>query len=255
MEQFDYPQAETAFREAIELSPEWLSPKINLGIALLNQPENVLGKLPQAIKIFTEILEEEPDNPYAHYCLGIIFEYEGKTDLAFEHFKKVTEIDANDEYAWYHLGNAWQVFSQLNEHDAPEKAAGQLREARQCFDRAYRLNPYFAAAIFQLGMMSREEDLNKSKALLQEHTDLTAKMWDEGQKKASRYSEMGKYAEVIGGERKWRETRSDSSLPLFARDEQLQVKLTPVLAGRRLPTWAMGLQAASASACANASAP
>src|SRR5258708_39848120 len=39
MERFDYPAAETAFREAVTPAPAWLPAKINLGLALLNQPD------------------------------------------------------------------------------------------------------------------------------------------------------------------------------------------------------------------------
>src|ERR1700736_6615046 len=85
MEQFDYDRAVHAFEEAGRLAPDWLPARINLGIALLNRRKEVEEQgrstpvdLPRAIALFEDVLRTDPNNPYAHYCLGIILQYQGK---------------------------------------------------------------------------------------------------------------------------------------------------------------------------------
>src|SRR5262245_13152224 len=81
MEQFNYAKAASVFEEIVALAPDWTPGKINLGIALLNQgdgPTQDRANLRRAESLFLEVLEREADNPYAHHCLGLIYNYEGK---------------------------------------------------------------------------------------------------------------------------------------------------------------------------------
>ena len=48
---------------------------------------------------FDDILKEDPRNPYAHFCRGLLIYDEGNIDhfeRAREHFKTVTLIDDHD---------------------------------------------------------------------------------------------------------------------------------------------------------------
>src|SRR5262245_44995967 len=106
---FQWPRAVAAFEEVVQLAPEWLPGRINLGIALLNANTEIPGALERARSIFGKILEKEPENPYAHFCLGIIMRYESKpeeTETAAAHFKSVTQVDPKDAAAWYWYGSS-----------------------------------------------------------------------------------------------------------------------------------------------------
>src|SRR5262245_7104021 len=74
MEQYNYKDAVPAFEEVVRLAPRWTPGRINLGIALLNTADD--ANLKRARQLFNEILQKEPDNPYAHFCLGIMSQYE-----------------------------------------------------------------------------------------------------------------------------------------------------------------------------------
>jgi tetratricopeptide (TPR) repeat protein len=226
MERFEYPEAEAAFEEAAKLAPDWLPARINLGMALLNQhtrPE----KLNQAVELYQRILKDYPENPYAHYCLAIILEHQGHVEEALPHFKKVTEIDAVDDQAWFHLGKTLNNLAQKKDNEAPSEAAKLHEEAGKCFERALSVNPYLSAAIYQVAMDLRQKDMEKAKAKLQELQELQEKAkWHEGPKTDVRYSEMGTYGQVIAGPGRPMSPPS-GPLPLFAKNDKLQIKLRP----------------------------
>jgi tetratricopeptide (TPR) repeat protein len=100
IEQYEYDKAAAAFEEVVKAAPDWTPGKINLGIALVNVRSD--ESLSRAYKLFQEVLQREPDNAHARYCLGIIDEHLGRTEPAHEHFTAVTKLDPNDPLAWYH---------------------------------------------------------------------------------------------------------------------------------------------------------
>jgi hypothetical protein len=224
MEQFEYAKAEPEFEEAIRQAPGWLPGRINLGIALLNQHTSN-DKMDRATKLFKDILNEQPDNPYAHHCLGIILDHRGDTVDALEHFRRVTEIDPKDPYAWFHLGQCWATMAQSPDAD-PKETTRCEQEARHCFERTRSLDPCFGPAVFRIGMLMRTEDLTKAKGLIEEAGELVRSVWDDGPSKL-RYSEMGHYAEVISNVGENVAGPRIGPLPLFARDQKLEIRLRP----------------------------
>jgi tetratricopeptide (TPR) repeat protein len=76
MEQHRFADAQREFEEAARLAPDWLTAQINLGIAMLNQQPADTKELSEQVKksreVFHRILERDLDNPYAHYCLGML---------------------------------------------------------------------------------------------------------------------------------------------------------------------------------------
>src|SRR5438105_4790584 len=60
MDQYDYIEAAKAFEEVVQMAPDWLPGKINLGIAVLNRDQ---GKGNEARRLFEEVLAKDPDNP------------------------------------------------------------------------------------------------------------------------------------------------------------------------------------------------
>ena len=207
MEQFEYPDAVAAFEEVVRLDPEWLPGQINLGIALLNtnKPDN----LKRAIAVFQKVLEKDPNNLHAHYCLGIIYLYQNRIPEAASHFETVTRLDPTDAYAWYHRG-----LTHPDKDDSPE--------AKGFFRKALDLNPSLNAARYALAQHRFEYDEKKSKELLAEHKALIDANWESDYQLV--YTEMGRYAEVIGHV-PTADKPAVGPLPLFERDDSFRVTL------------------------------
>ncbi len=116
MERYEYREAVEAFRTVQKRAPGWIPGAINLAIALLNdsgvkaEEAKKAGGAPsaanfdEALELLAGVLKREPNNPYAHFCRGIMLEQLGNIAEAHSHFKRVTEIDPNDAAGWYWLG-------------------------------------------------------------------------------------------------------------------------------------------------------
>src|SRR5260370_29857994 len=206
MEQFDYYDAAKAFEEAVKLDPDWLPGQINLGIALLNTAE--ADNLEKSIQIFRRVLEKDPDSPHAHYCLGIIYLYLNRRVEAAAEFETGARLDPNGADAWLHRG-----LSHAEKDDAPE--------AKRYYRKALDLNPYLNAARHALAQHGFEHDDKKSKDLLDEHKALFDAHWESDYQRV--YTDMGKYAEVIG--RIPAGKPPVGPLPLFERYESFRVTL------------------------------
>ncbi len=102
MERFEYDSAVAEFEQAVQLAPDWLPGRINLGIALLNTDRP--PELERARQIFEGVLGKDADNPYAHFCLGILLKYQRDPEPAIRHFEAVLRRDPKDASAWFFLG-------------------------------------------------------------------------------------------------------------------------------------------------------
>ncbi len=230
LEQFEYKDAAETFEQVAKLAPDWLPGKVNLGIALLNwdgqateekkkdgdapkKSTKALGSMDRAIQIFDKILRDDPANNHAAFCLGIINEYRGNLKEAIPLFAAVTARDPADAFAWYHLGF---LHSQVQ----------NLEPAKTALRKAIELDPYLASASYGLGMAIRLDDPKQAKEFLAKHGQLVRDGSNWETLSRLRYGEMGKYAEAVG-----RATPMNTSavgpVPLFQRDEKLQVTLAP----------------------------
>jgi len=223
MERFEKQEAVEAFEKVGKLAPRWIPGQINLGIALLIrnvQDGNRKVDLERAVSIFNNVLRQEPDNPYAHYCLGFIFAFVGKQPEAAAQFEAVTRIDPEDAQSWYRLG--------ANCEDDPKKK-------KECFERALKLDPYLNAAVYALGMvLIHEGRTEEGKRLLDEHEALVKAMWFTGPQKEVRYTEIGRYASVIDPIVRLKNAPRTGPIPLFVANEKFRVNL------RRGSHWATG---------------
>jgi hypothetical protein len=208
MEKFDYDKAVETFEHVTEMASDWLPGRINLGIALLNI-DNEQNRS-RAIDLFQGIVDQEPSNPYAQFCLGKLLSHRGLVDEAIPHFEAVTRIDPNDPHSWLELGNL-----------LPPMADRRI----DCFQHALELDPYMGAAVYQLAQDLGLKNPERKEKLLKEFQALTQAEWSNSTK--TRYTEMGKYAEVIGQDAKQVTPRRIGPVPLFLPGEHLQVHLAP----------------------------
>jgi hypothetical protein len=207
-------EAIQAFEKVVEMAPDWLPGKINLGIALLNDTgERAAKSRLRARQIFGEVLEKDPDNPYAHFCLGIIMYDGGKLnerDAVVAHFERVTQIDPDNAAGWYWLGK-----SLFNDR----------KRAKECFQKALKLNPHLIAAYHNLqGHLDRAgADAAMREVLALKETGKETEPF--GNQIGIKYSEQGRYAEVIGHRAFASLKPRVGPLPAFQRAEKLQVQL------------------------------
>ena len=188
MEHFEYGEAIGAFEEAAKLAPNWTPARINLGIALLNQggrdPTHKEEMHKRAIEIFQNILKSEPENAYAHFCIGVLLQDHGKLSDALPHFEAVTRIDPNDAHAWVHRGGC-------------RIDAGESRESFECYEKAITLNPNLNVARYKIAQhVLLANDPKRKEQLLKEWQEIDAA--HAGDWFGVRYTEQGHYADVIG---------------------------------------------------------
>jgi tetratricopeptide (TPR) repeat protein len=221
MEQFQYRKAARCFEEVTQMAPNWLPGKINLGIALMNDndkdPKIGAEMRRRARQLFTEILDRDPDNPNANFCLGIILHFEGKPAerrAARMHFEKVTRVDPTDAAAWFWLGKHI-----LND---------DLDRACTCFRRALKIDPQLSPALYNLWSALQRKGV-KGALKVYEEFKLLQRPGEEsetrGNKLGINYGQMGRYGDVIG-RLSQPETRVRAApLPLFRPNDKLKITL------------------------------
>jgi len=214
MENFDngdgYRKAVPIFEEITKKAPAWKPGYINLGIALLNRRDQETGDIERAVTIFERILKSDPKNNHANFCIAMILTNNGQDmPRAFKHLEIVVQNDPKDPHAWYWYGKS---------------LGDDVAKTKECMQKALALDPYLHGAIYEMGMLLREESIDKAKEFLVTHTRLLESQWQSHT--YLKYGEMGKYAEVIGRFPRDK-TPATGPLPLFGRDDKFQVQLAP----------------------------
>jgi tetratricopeptide (TPR) repeat protein len=182
MEQFQFHEALRAFEAVVEMAPDWIPGRINLGIALLNGGGMALAEQEEHLKrtreVFKSVLRLDPDNKHAHHCLGVLLMYRKHEGKGIEHFEAVTRLDPGDPCAWAFLGTVLP----------------QGLRRQESFGKALKADPYHEGALYVVMLQTHES--SRKRALLDEFMRL--KVTAEWHTPSSlRYGEMGKYAEVI----------------------------------------------------------
>jgi hypothetical protein len=216
------------FEEVVRLAPDWTPGQINLGIALMNrakgeQPEEALKTNARALAIFADVLKKDPNNPYAHFCRGLIIYWRSLPEQypqAREEFRAVTQVDPKDPFAWFWLGKVSE--------EEPEQAI-------KCFERALELDSFLNAARFGLhSMLQQAGKEREAKAAMDEwqalkNSESGTPALEDGWTTPSRddfYTDRGRYARLIGAPDPTPPPAA-GPLPLFRQDDKLQVRLAP----------------------------
>ncbi|MBN9522821.1 VCBS repeat-containing protein [bacterium] len=213
MEHFEFAKAEAEFAESARLAPAWTPARVNLAISLFNQDQTQNpGKLDRARAIFNEILTADPRNTYAHYCLGVIDSERGALADSHKHFLAVKESDPADAHTWYRLGMT---------HPDGTRSDG----AKACFEEALKRNPYLNAARYNLSQILFATDVPAAEKLAAENTKLREATWEA--EVATKYSVMGKYADVIGRDPAVTPPQPIGPVPMFAGPPAFSVAFLP----------------------------
>lgn len=93
----------------------------------------VAGGKPLALWQLRQAVASNPQDPQAHYALGVKYESQGETKKAIGEYKKTLSLKPNDEQALYRLG---RLTGELGDSD----------QAIKVFKLAVKLNPNFAEA-------------------------------------------------------------------------------------------------------------
>jgi tetratricopeptide (TPR) repeat protein len=224
MEQFKYEEAAGVFEEVVHRASDWMPGRINLGIALMNlgggSNEKAAAALKRSQEVFREILSEKAENPYAHFCLGIMAKHNADSTEAIQHFDAVLQHDPHDPHTLCWLA------ALLPEED--ERKVDFTREA-------LKMQPAFSAALFQLQQhlirtAAYTKDPEKRKELQRQAKGLSDRL--EALKRTGtaalhgmKYTEMGRYAEVLGSKPQKNGIES-GQFPAFTRQD-IQVNLAP----------------------------
>jgi thioredoxin-like negative regulator of GroEL len=135
LEQYKYEPAATTFEGVVAAMPDWTAARFNLGLALLNQESR--EALERARKEFERVLATEPDNLWAHFCLGVYFQHAGENETALGHYRMVYEKDPSDPHVGYKVG---EVLMHLNRN----------AEALPVLEKVALRDPGFVSATYRL---------------------------------------------------------------------------------------------------------
>lgn len=203
-----YPEAVVEFDKLVALAPDWLPGRINLGIALLNAGGENSTLLTRCRKVFEDVLRRDADNPHANFCLGLLLMHQKDPQEAVKHYEAVLRKDPLDAYSWYWLGT-------LTNDD--------LQKQITYYEKALKLNRHLTGAIYGLAQDLRGEDPQRAERMLGEFEALQRDEW--GNVTGVKYSQMGPYAEAIGGRGDPLASAQAGPLPLFRHREGLKVQL------------------------------
>jgi Flp pilus assembly protein TadD len=178
LEQFEFPAAAAAFRQALEIAPDLAIARLNLGIALF-----YAGQTDEARREIEAARPLLPDRPHPDYLLGLIERLAGNTAEARAAFTRALALDASDVGIAVNLG---QLYAEERRFD---EALGLLR-------RAVEAEPYNATAAYALAMaLLRSGSTEEGTAAMTRFERLRESVY--AVTYAQTYLEQGRYAEAI----------------------------------------------------------
>ena len=178
LEQFRFADAVAAFERALATDPTLAAARVNLAIAYFYVPD-----LPAAQKAAEQALAASPDEPHAHYLLGLIDRGDGRAEEALPHLAKVLAADPKDLGANVTMG---QVELQLRRFEA----------AAAAFRTALAAEPYNVSAAYNLGVaLNRAEKRDEAAVAMARFQKLRGSPYKTAL--SSNYLEQGRYAEAV----------------------------------------------------------
>ncbi len=198
MEMYEYAKAARGFMEVQKLAPDWAAARFNLGLAYLNMigesdPEKRLGPtremIDAATTVFEALLEEDPGNLRAHFCLGMLQAYLGEPEQSLAHFQQVYDKDPDDRYvAFCYAKGVYKL--------------GRYEESVPILERIVQRDPGFVSGVhFLLQAYSRTKRRDEAKKLMDRFRKLNADELAVGTFVVDdKYGMAGKYYFMIGAD-------------------------------------------------------
>ncbi len=239
MEQYEYARAVAAFRDVQRRAPGWIPGAINLAIALLNDSgdkaeeakkkgagEGQAANFDEALDLLARVLDARPNNPYAHFCRGIIRYWKGELVEAHRHFQRVVEIDSDDAAGWYWLAATVSDEKSPGMSDVRQTSKMQVPLLEKVLER----NPYLASALYRLSMAYRiAGEPQKAVKMLASWKDMQIDRPSgppgPGEELVLKYGTMGKYASVVNPFQTSDPAADPVPPPRFAAPRAIDVKL------------------------------
>ncbi len=134
-----FPDAATAFQEAIKLKPDYTDAWYNLGWAYTRA-----GKSSEAADVFQQLLKLTPRDPVVWADLGSAYAGQGHPADAINAYQKAVELKPDYADAHFKLGAAYA-------------SQGQYPDAINAFRLALKHKPDFPDAWFNLGVVSEQQ--------------------------------------------------------------------------------------------------
>jgi len=129
-------EAIAAFRLAVELNPTLQPAYFNLGSTLLQCRED-FEDAEVALQMAVAL---DPDHFKAQFNLGYLYQIQGETEKALEHFELAVVLDKSDVDTWIALGLLY-------------KAEGSLSKAQFAYKKALELSPDNVLALYNTANM------------------------------------------------------------------------------------------------------
>lgn len=178
LEQFNYQEAEPAFREALTIHPALAIARLNLALALL-----YAGRHADAVVEARQAAADMPDRPHPHYVLGLAAKADDRPEDARAAFRRALELDPDYAGTKVHLG---QLHLQDRQYD---EALGLFREA-------VTAEPFNVTAAYNLALaLTRAGRTEEGRAAMQRFETLRDSAY--GVTYGQTYLSQGKYAEAI----------------------------------------------------------
>jgi tetratricopeptide (TPR) repeat protein len=130
----DYISGVVIWQDTVAKCPQNPRAHYNLGVDL-----TPAGRIPEAFEHYEQALRIKPDYGEAHNNLGILLQKSGRETEAIEHYERSLQIDPKNAKAHSNLGS---VFLQ----------EGKVSDAEREFEQALRLNPDDAITHRNLGV-------------------------------------------------------------------------------------------------------
>lgn len=130
---FDLDGAIQQYERAIELDDTLMVAHINLGLALIDK-----GDLERAESELRVYLSASPEDGDAHYYYGMVQEKMNQPDKAREYYTKASELNPEDPFPLFGLGDM-------------ARRNGKLKEAVAMYEKARALNPHIPQLIADEG--------------------------------------------------------------------------------------------------------
>jgi Flp pilus assembly protein TadD len=127
------PEAIGVYGQALQINPDLAEAHNNLGIALF-----ALGDVQEGLRHLEKSMQLSPKWARAHYNLGFALDQVGREQEAVGCYERALQLDPDNCQAHYFLGNALT-------------RSGKLEDAVVQYQEALRIDPYYADTHLNLG--------------------------------------------------------------------------------------------------------